>query len=63
MVHFNSTVGSSEASAPARSMDPAWAHALTVPIAKNNTICLYCNKLTKRGGITRFNYHLTGIRG
>uniref|UniRef100_A0A2N9ITI2 BED-type domain-containing protein n=1 Tax=Fagus sylvatica TaxID=28930 RepID=A0A2N9ITI2_FAGSY len=55
--------GSSTASAPARSDDPAWAHARVVPEARNNTICLYCNKLIKGGGITRLKYHLAGIRG
>ena len=54
--------GSSTASAPARSNDPAWAHARVVPEARNNTICLYCNKLIKGGGITRLKYHLAGIR-
>ncbi|XP_050290083.1 uncharacterized protein LOC126728272 [Quercus robur] len=52
----------SVASAPARSDDPAWAHARAVPNAKNNTICLHCNKLIKGGGITRLKYHLAGIR-
>ena len=49
--------------APARSEDPACAHARVVPNAKNNTICLHCNKLIKRGGITRLKYHFAGIRG
>ncbi|XP_075663956.1 uncharacterized protein LOC142633596 [Castanea sativa] len=57
------TSSASVASAPARSEDPAWAHARAVPNAKNNTICLYCNKLIKGGGITRLKYHLAGIRG
>ena len=34
----------SVASAPATSEDPAWAYAHGVPNAKNNTICLHCNK-------------------
>nr|POE46254.1 hypothetical protein CFP56_54117 [Quercus suber] len=53
----------SVASAPARSEDPAWAHARAVPNAKNNTIYLHCNKLIKGGGITRLKYHLARIRG
>ncbi|XP_075665771.1 uncharacterized protein LOC142635513 [Castanea sativa] len=57
------TSSASVASAPARSEDPAWAHARAVPNAKNNTICLHCNKLIKGGGITRLKYHLAGIRG
>ena len=59
-------VGSSSASVastPARSEDLAWAYAHAVPNAKNNTICLHCNKLIKRDGITRLKYHLAGIRG
>jgi hypothetical protein len=63
MVNNSSTVGSSADSAHARSEDPAWAHALIVPESKNNTICLYCNKLIKMGGITRLKYHLAGIMG
>jgi hypothetical protein len=63
MADNSSTIGSSAASTPARSDDPAWAHAHTVSEARNNTICLYCNKLIKRGGITRLKYHLAGIRG
>ena len=45
MAENSSTIGSSTASAPARSDDPAWAHARVVPEARNNTIYLYCNKL------------------
>ena len=63
MADNSSTIGSSATSAPARSDDPAWAHARVVPEARNNTICLYCNKLIKGGGITKLKYHLTGIRG
>ena len=63
MADNSSTIGSSVASALARSEDPTWAHARVVPEAKNNIICLYCNKLIKGGGITRLKYHLAGIRG
>ena len=63
MVNNSSMIGSSADSAHARSEDPAWAHALVVPESKNNTICLYCNKLIKRGGIIRLKYHLAGIIG
>uniref|UniRef100_A0A2N9EDY6 BED-type domain-containing protein n=1 Tax=Fagus sylvatica TaxID=28930 RepID=A0A2N9EDY6_FAGSY len=63
MADNSSTIGSSAASAPTRSDDPAWAHARVVPEARNNTICLYCNKLIKGGGITRLKYHFAGIRG
>ena len=62
MVDNGSTIGSSATFTPARSEDPACAHARVVPEAKNNTICLYCNKLIKGGGITRLKYHLAGIR-
>ena len=53
----------SMASAPTTSEDPAWAYAHAVPNAKNNAICLHCNKLIKGDGITRVKYHLAGIRG
>ena len=62
MADNSSTIESSATSAPARSKDPTWAHARVVPEAKNNTICLYCNKLIKWGGITRLKYHLAWIR-
>ena len=57
------TSSASVASTPARSEDLTWAYAHAVPNAKNNTICLHCNKLIKRDGITRLKYHLAGIRG
>ncbi|XP_035540211.1 uncharacterized protein LOC118344202 [Juglans regia] len=49
--------------APVRSEDPAWAHARAVPGARNNTECLYCNKIIRGGGITRLKHHLAGIPG
>ena len=63
MADNSSTIGSSAAFAPIRSDDPAWAHARVVPEARNNIICLYCNKLIKGGGSTRLKYHLAWIRG
>ncbi|GKU92834.1 hypothetical protein SLEP1_g6507 [Rubroshorea leprosula] len=32
--------------------DPAWAHCLIVPSKRNQTKCLYCDKLIQGGGIT-----------
>ncbi|XP_035542143.1 uncharacterized protein LOC118344831 [Juglans regia] len=49
--------------APIRSEDPAWAHARAVPGARNNTECLYCNKVIRGGEITRLKHHLAGIPG
>ncbi|KAF5465322.1 hypothetical protein F2P56_015342 [Juglans regia] len=46
-----------------RSEDPTWAHARVVPGARNNTECLYCNKVIRGGGITRLKYHLARISG
>ncbi|KAJ8754507.1 hypothetical protein K2173_005668 [Erythroxylum novogranatense] len=43
--------------------DPAWAHAGVVPDQKNHTICLFCNKHLKGGGITRLKRHLVGVKG
>ncbi|XP_040995981.1 uncharacterized protein LOC121242146 [Juglans microcarpa x Juglans regia] len=43
--------------------DPAWAHARAVPGARNNTECLYCNKVIRGGGITRLKHHLAEIPG
>ncbi|XP_058218976.1 uncharacterized protein LOC131329685 [Rhododendron vialii] len=50
-------------SAPAKSDDPAWAYAKLVLGKKNNTICLFCNKHLKGGGITRLKQHLAGVKG
>ncbi|XP_035551093.1 uncharacterized protein LOC118349677 [Juglans regia] len=36
-------------------------HARAVPRARNNTECLYCNKIIRGGGITRLKHHLAGI--
>ncbi|GJN12015.1 hypothetical protein PR202_ga30258 [Eleusine coracana subsp. coracana] len=49
--------------APARSDDPAWAHAKVVVGFKNKTICLHCGKQIGGGGITRLKYHLAGLKG
>ncbi|KAF5465623.1 hypothetical protein F2P56_015608 [Juglans regia] len=63
MSSCQSTGGTSTTLAPARSEDPAWAHARVVPGARNNTECVYCNKLIRGGGITRLKYHLARIPG
>ena len=55
--------GMSSTLAPIRSEDPAWAHARAVLGARNNTECLYCNKVIRGGGITRMKEHLAGIQG
>ncbi|KAG6631013.1 hypothetical protein CIPAW_13G061100 [Carya illinoinensis] len=63
MSSCQSTGAASSTLAPVRSEDPAWAHARAVPGARNNTECLYCNKVIRGGGITRLKYHLAGIPG
>ncbi|KAG6659862.1 hypothetical protein CIPAW_03G065700 [Carya illinoinensis] len=63
MSSCQSTGATSTTLAPVRSEDPAWAHARAVPGARNNTECLYCNKVIRGGGITRLKYHLAGIPG
>ncbi|KAI8528485.1 hypothetical protein RHMOL_Rhmol12G0151700 [Rhododendron molle] len=50
-------------SAPAKSDGPAWAYSKLVLGKKNNTICLFCNKHLKGGGITRLKQHLAGVKG
>ncbi|KAJ8775002.1 hypothetical protein K2173_020006 [Erythroxylum novogranatense] len=50
-------------SSSGRYNDPAWAHAGVVPGQKNHTICLFCNKHLKGGGITRLKRHLAGVKG
>ncbi|XP_042974622.1 uncharacterized protein LOC122306256 [Carya illinoinensis] len=61
MSSCQSTGATSTTLAPVRSEDPTWAHARAVPGARNNTECLYCNKIIRGGGITRLKYHLTEI--
>ncbi|XP_042984801.1 uncharacterized protein LOC122313688 [Carya illinoinensis] len=63
MSSCQSTSATSTTLAPVRSEDPAWAHARVVPGARNNTECLYCNKVIRGGRITRLKYHLVGIPG
>ena len=63
MAENSSSGGSSMASAPARSDDPAWAHGQVVVGAKNSSICVHCSKRINGGGITRMKYHLAGIKG
>ena len=43
------------------SEDSAWAHARAVPNAKNNTICLHCNKLIKRVVLLDLSIILLGL--
>ncbi|XP_024445090.1 uncharacterized protein LOC18107685 [Populus trichocarpa] len=63
MAENSSSGGSSMASAPARSDDPAWAHGQVVISVKNSSICVHCSKRINGGGITRLKYHLAGIKG
>ena len=44
MAENSSSGGTSIASAPARSDDPAWAHGQVIVDAKNSCICVYCSK-------------------
>ncbi|KAF7134868.1 hypothetical protein RHSIM_Rhsim08G0149200 [Rhododendron simsii] len=55
--------GPSMTSAPAKSDDRAWAYGKLGLGKKNNTICLFCNKRLKGGGITRLKHHLAGVKG
>ena len=63
MAENSSSGGTSIASAPARSDDPAWAHGQVIAGAKNSCICVYCSKRINGGGITRLKQHLAGIKG
>ncbi|GKV41954.1 hypothetical protein SLEP1_g49420 [Rubroshorea leprosula] len=55
--------GDSIGSTPSKTDDPAWAHCLIVPGRRNQTKCLYCDKLILGGGITRLKEHLAEIKG
>ena len=63
MAENSSSGGSSIASAPARTDDPAWAHGQVIVGTKNLCKYVYCNKQINGGDITRLKYHLTGIKG
>ncbi|XP_015867310.2 uncharacterized protein LOC107404821 [Ziziphus jujuba] len=41
--------------------DPAWEHSFPIEGNKSLTICKYCNRVMKSGGVTRLKYHLSGI--
>ncbi|XP_060667885.1 uncharacterized protein LOC132799608 [Ziziphus jujuba] len=41
--------------------DPAWEHDFPIEGNKSGTICKYCNRVMKSGGVTRLKYHLSGI--
>ncbi|XP_060668905.1 uncharacterized protein LOC132800031 [Ziziphus jujuba] len=41
--------------------DPAWKHDFPIDGNKSGTICKYCNRVMKSGGVTRLKYHLNGI--
>ena len=56
MAENSSSGGSSMASTPTRSDDPAWAHGQVVVGAKNSSICVHCSKMINGGGITRLKY-------
>jgi len=44
--------------------DPAWAHCrFSDDSSKKHLVCMYCNKVFKGGGISRFKQHLAGIKG
>ncbi|GKU94386.1 hypothetical protein SLEP1_g7887 [Rubroshorea leprosula] len=55
--------GDSIGSTPSKTDDLAWAHCLIVPGRRNQTKCLYCDKLILGGGKTRLKEHLAGIKG
>ncbi|GKV47791.1 hypothetical protein SLEP1_g54653 [Rubroshorea leprosula] len=55
--------GDSIGSVPSKTDDPAWAHCLIVPGKRNQTKCLYRDKLIQGGGITRLKEHLARIKG
>ncbi|GKU98298.1 hypothetical protein SLEP1_g11318 [Rubroshorea leprosula] len=60
---FGNGTGDSIGSTPSKTDDPAWAHCLIIPSRRNQTKCLYCDKLKLGGGITRLKEHLAGIKG
>ncbi|XP_060672832.1 uncharacterized protein LOC132803604 [Ziziphus jujuba] len=41
--------------------DPAWEYGFPIEGNKSGTICKYCNRVMKSGGVTRLKYHLSGI--
>ncbi|KAM2783794.1 hypothetical protein COP1_013239 [Malus domestica] len=41
--------------------DPAWEHGDPIDGNKHGTICKYCGRVMKSGGVTRLKYHLSGF--
>ncbi|RXH76816.1 hypothetical protein DVH24_019704 [Malus domestica] len=41
--------------------DPAWEHGDPIDGNKHGTICKYCGRVMKSGGVTRLKYHLSGL--
>ncbi|KAI5342348.1 hypothetical protein L3X38_010223 [Prunus dulcis] len=41
--------------------DPAWEHGDPIDGNKNGSICKYCGRVMKSGGVTRLKYHLSGL--
>ncbi|KAM1331064.1 hypothetical protein ACFX13_044378 [Malus domestica] len=41
--------------------DPAWEHGDPIDRNKHGTICKYCGRVMKSGGVTRLKYHLSGL--
>ena len=41
--------------------DPTWEHEDPIDGNNNGTICKYCGRVMKSGGVTRLKYHLSGL--
>ncbi|KAM2916542.1 hypothetical protein FF1_045441 [Malus domestica] len=48
-------------SSGATKRDPAWEHGDPIDGNKHGTICKYCGRVMKSGGVTRLKYHLSGL--
>ncbi|XP_070671677.1 uncharacterized protein [Malus domestica] len=48
-------------SSGASKRDPAWEHGDPIDGNKHGTICKYCGRVMKSGGVTRLKYHLSGL--
>ncbi|KAM2525755.1 hypothetical protein TB1_023232 [Malus domestica] len=48
-------------SSGATKRDPAWEHGYLIDGNKYGTICKYCGRVMKSGGVTQLKYHLSGL--
>ena len=54
-------IGTFKMSSGVTKHDPAWEHRDPIDGNEHGTICKYCGRVMKSGGVTRLKYHLSGL--